>query len=329
MKIAVVGCGALGSYYGALLQRAGHETWFLLRSDFDTVRNHGVTIHSRGETLHARPHAAVSPSAIGPADLVLVALKTTANDQLPHLVPPLLGPATAVITLQNGLGNEDSLARLLPHARTVPNPRILGGLCIVCVNRVAPGVIHHIDHGHITLGEFQRPASAETEALAALFRHAGIPCDVTPDLPRARWEKLTWNIPFNGLTIASRAGLEAVRSGRLTPNRPDSPSLTTDLLLADPEWHALVRETLREVIAAARALGHPIDDSLEELQIRRTLTIGAYRPSTLIDFERGLPLELDSLFLEPLRRARAVGLAMPRLEALINVLTALKPPATQ
>jgi 2-dehydropantoate 2-reductase len=329
MNIAVVGCGALGSYYGALLQRAGLNVSFVLRSDFAAVRDHGVTIHSRGQILHARPRAVSHPAEAGPADLVLVALKTTANDQLPHLIPPLLGPATAVVTLQNGLGNEDALARLLPHAQTVPHPRILGGLCIVCVNRVAPGVIHHIDHGHITLGEFSRAADAGTEALASVFRSAGIPCDVTPDLPRARWEKLTWNIPFNGLTIASRAGLEAVRAGRLTPGRPDSPSLTTDLLLADPEWHALVRATLREVIVAARALGHPIDDRLEELQIQRTLTIGAYRPSTLIDFERGLPLELDSLFLEPLRQARAVGLALPRLEALVSVLTALQPPPRQ
>src|SRR6185503_10901491 len=100
MKIAVVGCGALGSFYGAKLCRAGQETHFLLRSDYDAVRRHGVTIHSRDGDFNVRPKCARAPEEIGVADLVLIGLKTTANDQFPHLLPPLVGPGTAVLTLQ-------------------------------------------------------------------------------------------------------------------------------------------------------------------------------------------------------------------------------------
>src|SRR4026209_59876 len=103
MKIAVVGCGALGSYYGAKLCRDGQQVHFLLRSDYDRVRRHGVTIRSPEGDFNARPNCAREPEEFGTSDLVLIGLKTTANDQFSRLLPPLVGPTTAVVTLQNGL----------------------------------------------------------------------------------------------------------------------------------------------------------------------------------------------------------------------------------
>src|SRR5215216_3667476 len=103
MKVAVVGCGAVGSFYGAKLSRAGQNVHFLLRSDYEVVRKHGVTIRSPEGDFHVRPKCAHTPDQIGVADLILIALKTTANDQLAHLLPPLVGPETAILTLQNGL----------------------------------------------------------------------------------------------------------------------------------------------------------------------------------------------------------------------------------
>src|SRR5687767_12064328 len=114
MKIAVVGCGAIGSYYGAKLHRAGDEVHFLLRSDYDVVRRNGVSIQSPDGDFNTRPRCARTSKEIGVSDLVLIGLKTTANDQFPKLLPPLVGPHTAVVTLQNGMGNEEQLARLFP-----------------------------------------------------------------------------------------------------------------------------------------------------------------------------------------------------------------------
>lgn len=317
MKIAVVGCGAVGSYYGALLSRAGHETHFLLRSDYDAVLRDGVRILTASGGWSAVPRAARDPHEIGIADLVLVALKTTANHAFGDVLPPLVGPSTAVLTLQNGLGNEDALAAIFPARQ------ILGGLCFVCLNREAPGLIRHIAHGRILLGEFGRPATARTHSLAHQFVDSGVPCDVTDDLDCAHWEKLVWNIPFNGLGVASAAGWDRV-SGRIsTKARPVEPPRTTDELLSDPRWHRLVREVMQEVIAVARALGHPLPDSRADDEIRRTLEMGSYRASTLIDFECGRSMELDSLFLEPSRRAAAAGVRSPRLDALGRVITEL------
>lgn len=321
MKIAVVGCGAVGSYYGAMLCRAGADLHFLLRTDYEVVRREGVHIKSPHGDFNVRPRAARTPAEIGVCDLVLIALKTTANGEFPQLLPALVGPHTAVLTLQNGLGNEEALARLFPTAQ------ILGGLCFVCLNRIAPGVIQHLDHGLVMLGEFLRPPEPRTHDFANLFRNAGIACQVSENLAAAHWEKLVWNIPFNGLGVASAAGYEAVLA---PPSRPTStqPCLTTNQLLDSGRWEILVRALMQEVCAAAAALGYSFSPSLADKMIGRTRTMGAYKASTILDFERGQPLELDSLFLEPLRRARAAGVVTPQLANLCAILQRLDRPAT-
>ena len=319
MKIAVVGCGAVGSYYGARLCRAGQEVHFLLRSDFEAVRQKGVTIRSPAGNFTIHPQCAKTPEAIGVCDVVLIGLKTTANDQFPKLLPPLIGLHTAAVTLQNGLGNTEQLARLFPPEQ------ILSGLCFVCLNRVKPGVIHHLEYGMIVLGEFQRRAGPRTHGLAAMFRDAGVPCKVTDNLAQAQWEKLVWNIPFNGLGVAGAAGYEVFATRHPPPVTRHSPGpcLPTDKLLADPRWEKLLRDLMLEVIAAAGALGFEIPVSCAEEQIERTRTMGAYKASTLLDFELGRPLELESMFLEPLRRAQQAGVPVPRMARLCEVLQQL------
>jgi 2-dehydropantoate 2-reductase len=231
----------------------------------------------------------------------------------------LAGPATTVLTLQNGLGNEEELSRLFAPEQ------IMGGLCFVCLNRLEPGVIHHLDHGQIILGEFQRWPEPRTHDIATMFRGAGVPVKVTDNLSRTHWEKLVWNIPFNGLGVAASAGLAAL----LTPGSKSQTAkalgscLTTDQLLSNADWEQLVRELMLEIISAARALGLEIPESLADKQIERTRTMGAYKASTLIDFERGQRLELQSLFLEPLRLAQRASVPVPRLEALCSVLRQL------
>lgn len=317
MKIAIVGPGALGSYYGAKLSRAGEEVHFLLRSDYDAVRRNGVSIRSPAGDFNARPKCARTPEEIDPCDLVLIGLKTTANAQFPKLLPPLVGPHTAVLTLQNGLGNEEALAKLFPVEQ------VMGGLCFVCLNRVAPGVIVQIGGDMVVLGEFQRWPEPRTHDIASMFRNAGINCKVTDSLARAHWEKLVWNIPFNGLGVAGTAGWEAFENPDANIQRR-GPVLTTDNLLNDPRWEKLVRELMLEVITTADALGFDIAPSFAEKQIERTRTsLKSYKASTLIDFEQGRPLELEALFVEPLRQANQLGVNVPRLRAMCHVLQQL------
>jgi 2-dehydropantoate 2-reductase len=162
MKIAVVGCGALGSFYGAKMCRAGHETHFLLRSDHEVVSRRGVRIESIEGDFEVQPICASAPGLIGRCDGVLIGLKTTANAEFKRLLSPLVSETTVIITLQNGLGNEEQLEGLFGPQN------ILCGLCFVCLNRIEPGVIRHTAHGRMVLGEYRRPPAERTKRLAAL-----------------------------------------------------------------------------------------------------------------------------------------------------------------
>jgi len=317
MKTAIVGCGALGSFYGGKLARVHPDVHFLLRSDYEEVRDRGVSVESVDGSFHVHPHCTRFPEEIGSVDLVFIGLKTTANDQFRRLLPPLVGVSTSIVTLQNGLGNEESLAEIFGRHN------ILGGLCFVCVQRVGPGRIRHTGYGRVTLGEFQGPSKPRTHQIAGFLREAGIPCDVSEDLARAHWEKLVWNVPFNGLGVGGVVGFEALMTGQVQGRPSKRETLATDQLLAELRWEALVRELMDEIVRTARALGHDVQDSVIEANIGRTRSMGAYKASTLLDFERGQPIELQSLFLLPLRAARNIGIKTPRLEALCSVLRTL------
>lgn len=300
-KIAVVGTGAIGMYYGVRLALAGDDVRFLLRRDREQARAQGLRIVGRDRTDVLRPAAAYATvEEIGPVDVVLVALKTTANGELARLLPPLLHADSVVVTLQNGLGNEELLASLVGAERT------LGGLCFVALNRTAPGEVTCYHPGSVALGEFGRPAQARTRALAERFGRAGVRCTAVDDLAEARWRKLVWNIPFNGLSIAAGG-------------------LTTDRILADPGLAREVRALMDEVAAAARRFGHDVPEKFIQGQIDVTPPMGPYAPSSLVDFRAGREVEVEPIWGEPLRRAQAAGLAMPRLallHALLRQLTA-------
>ena len=300
VTIAIVGAGAIGSYYGARLALAGADVRFLLRSDLEHVRAQGLTLRERDATRRLFPVAAFGTTAeIGPVDVVLIALKTTANGMLPEMLPPLLGPKTVVATLQNGLGNEEVVAA------TVGAERVLGGLCFIAVTREAPGeLVGYHTPGALTLGEFGRPAGERTRELGARFKDAGVNCHVVDSLAEARWRKLIWNVPFNGLAIAAGG-------------------ITTDRILADPALARDVRLLMDEVAGAARRLGYDVPEEFIQKQIDVTPPMGAYKPSSLVDFLAGREIEIEAIWGEPLRQALAAGAAMPRLTELYARLRAV------
>lgn len=322
MTTAVIGCGAVGCYYGAKICKTGEPVHVLVRSDWEAIAQNGIRIISDEGNVIAHPILALVPEEIGQVDLVLVALKTTANHKFKALIEPLLGPETAIVTLQNGLGNELALAELFGKER------VLGGLCFVCLNRIEPGVVHHHAFGKIVLGEYRRLPGERTHQIARLFRNAGLTVQMTDNLERSRWEKLVWNIPFNGLGVAAAAGYDAFVSGEVPDVFNTWDTFATDQLLADAKWETLVREVMAEVIEIARDQGLNISETFTEQQINLTREMGHYRASTLVDFEAGKPLELDALFLQPLMTAQASGLQTPRLATLCNFLLRMNTIAT-
>ncbi|MBW4664536.1 MAG: putative 2-dehydropantoate 2-reductase [Chroococcus sp. CMT-3BRIN-NPC107] len=300
LTYAILGTGALGGYYGACLQRAGKEVHFLLHSDYDRVKEHGLVIESAGDDF-ALPqvHAYDSASTMPKCDVVVVALKTTQNHLLPQLLPPVVKDDGVVLVLQNGLGIEQEVAQI------VGNYQVMGGLCFLCSNKVGAGHIRHLDYKEIKLGEYTpnyQPGgiSERMQSIGADFEKAGIPIQLSADLLLARWQKLVWNIPYNGLSVILNA--------------------TTSALMADINTLALIKELMNEVVTGAKTCDRLISDSFIDEMLNHTAKMKPYRTSMKIDYDEKRVLEVEAIFGNPLRMVQEKGIQLPRIATLYQQL---------
>jgi 2-dehydropantoate 2-reductase len=297
---AVIGTGALGGFYGAKLQHAGTDVHFLVNSDYDRIKTSGLKIRSTdGDFTLPRVNAYNRASQMPACDVVLVCLKTTHNHLLTSILPAVVKPSSIVIVMQNGLGTEAEIAQILPQQE------ILGGLCFICSNKVAPGEIHHLDYGQIKLGCYadgyrQAGITPIMERIAEDFRTAGIEISLNEDLLLARWQKLVWNIPYNGLSVVLDA--------------------TTDRLMADPHTSKLVTRLMYEIQLIAAAYDRQITDDFIRMMLSYTIEMTPYRTSMKIDYDEGRPLEVAAMFEAPLAFARAKNIDAPQIEMLTQQL---------
>jgi 2-dehydropantoate 2-reductase len=304
-KIAIIGTGAVGGYYGARLAEAGREVHFLVRRDYHAVTANGLKVTSPdGDFVLSSPHIARNSEEIGPADWVICALKSGSLHDAHELARPCIGHGTRVLVLMNGLGLEEHFAGWFGAGR------VFGGLAFTCINRGKPGYIHHLAYGTVTIGHFQ-DSPAELETGLTLWSGSRVRVMAAPSLLRARWEKLCWNIPFSGLCVAAGG-------------------ITTDRIMQDPGLHAAALNLMEEVIAAGNAdlkfhgENLRIDrDSMVDSMFTRTSTMGAYRPSTMIDYVEDKAMEIEAMFAEPLHRAGSLNVPVPYLTLLTALLRSL------
>jgi 2-dehydropantoate 2-reductase len=302
-SFAIIGTGAVGGYYGGLLQKAGLDVHFLLHSDAEFVKRHGLTVDSvNGDFQLPQVNAYNDPKQMPRCDVVIVSLKTTANAILKDVLPHVLKADGVVLTLQNGLGSEEEIASI-----TGPE-RVIGGLSFLCSNKVGPGHIRHMDYGLITLGEYRADGTPggitpRLEQLVSTLKSACIEVQLIEDLSLGRWKKLVWNVPFNGLTVVKNC--------------------LTDELVKNPENRALCRRLMDEVAAASAGCARPIEPEFIEKMMEHTEKMVPYAPSMRLDFDRGHPMEVESIYGNPIRRAKAAGVAVPEMEALYQQLLVL------
>ena len=304
-NIAVIGAGAVGSYYGGRLAEAGHDVRFLMRRDYHAVRTGGLKVTSpNGDFTLTSPTVALSSEEIGPVDWVVCALKATSIEDARELVQPCVATNTRILVLMNGLGIEERFADWFGPER------IFGGLAFTCINRGEPGCVHHLAYGPVTIGHLQNN-SVELEAAVALWAQSKVQVTASSSLLQARWEKLCWNIPFNGLAVAAGG-------------------ITTDCIVGNPDLRNVAHTLMEEVIAAGNAdlAAHYEPARLDHVAIvdrmlGLTDTMGAYRPSTMIDFVEGRVMEIEAMFGEPLRRAQSLGVATQQLTLLTTLLRTL------
>ena len=316
LRYAIIGTGAIGGYYGARLQQAGCEVHFLLRSDYEHVKQRGLVVESvAGDFTMPAVNAYREPAQMPPADVAIVALKTTHNNRLSELLPPLKD-RSAILSLQNGLGVEAAIAAQLARTTTALPTEILGGLCFICANKVGPGRIRHLDYGRVLLGAYSENNSLRLptplmNAIAADFFRANVPMELTEDLPMARWRKLVWNVPYNGLSV----GLDA----------------TTEEMMADSGVRSLIQTLMEEVTSAAKARGEKVSPrkgrkvpaEIIAQMLAHTETMAPYRTSMKIDFDEGRPLEIETILGNPIRAANAAGVPVPAMAMLYQQLAFL------
>ncbi len=295
-KIALVGPGAVGGYYGGMLALDGQDVRFLFRGSYAAVQSEGLWLvhHAEGgrkERVDPLAAYAVAES-IGVCEWVIVATKATANAELADLIRPLVGEGTSMLTLQNGMGNVENLAQAFGRDRTV-----VAGLCFTCINRTAPHVVESLLPGYVQFGELGQSVSPKGMQMVRAFEASGTRVRVAESLDEAIWRKLCWNVPFNGLAIAGGG-------------------ITTDLILEDPALKGRALDLMLEIQAGAKAYGIEIEDAFLSRQFELTEPMGPYKPSSLIDFINGKPVEVDAIWGEALRRGQARGVRMPELEML-------------
>jgi len=302
LRVLVVGTGAVGGYFGALLARGGHDVTFVARGrNLEALARDGLTVVLGTETLRLAPVRAVADPAAAPRpDLVIVCVKSYDTRAVAEQLRPVVGPDTIVLSLQNGVENEAVLAEVLGL------PPLLVGLTRIGVELTAPGTVLYTGRGEIDFGEADGRETARAGRLADAFAAAGIRHRARSNVLVAAWEKLAWNAGFNAVSALTDA--------------------TVGRVLAQPGSCALVRRAMEESDAAATAAGIPVRRTrLEAVLAESAGEMADFPTSMLQDRRRGRRLEYDALNGAVLRAAARTGVPVPVNTALYALLARLDP----
>jgi 2-dehydropantoate 2-reductase len=304
MKLLVVGTGAVGGYYGAMLARAGHDVTFVARGEHGrAIREHGLVVETPDERLVVRARVIddVSAAADLGVDVAIVAVKASSLADVASGVGAALAEGGVALPLLNGLDSEDALASVIGRSR------VIGGIAQIASRIVAPGQIRVEAPAGIVLAPLE-PAQRETvQRIADAFAQAGFGCSVKTDLARVLWTKLLWNAPFNAVCALT---------GR-----------TAGEVLAVPELEALVRAAMQELAAVARAEGVAMDDALIHATLDATRTkFARSEPSMLQDVRAGRPTEASALQGAVVVRGEKHGIPTPIHRTLLALVTGLASP---
>ena len=304
MRIAVLGAGGIGGYYGARLAKAGHDVTLLARgAHLEALRRRGLTVRTpEGELtvpLVARAPAAVEAGDGGPVDLLLFCVKAFDTEAAAAAVAPLLGPDSLVLTVQNGLDRAETLETALGPGRGA----VLAAAVYAALQIAAPGVVIRTGpEARIVFGEPGRAGSERTARLAAAFADAGLPHEVSPAIDRVLWEKFLFITGIGAVTALARSGIGPLRES--------------------PEGRALLAASCGEIVAVARAEGGPLTAASATAALAQASALpGRWRSSLARDLDEGRPLEVAALSGAVVARGRLHGVPTPIHHTIATCLT--------
>lgn len=289
MRIAVMGTGGVGGYFGARLSAAGADVAFVARGrHLAAILEDGLRIESAVGDIHLKgARATDDPASVGPVDVVLFAVKLWDTETAAEAVRPLVGPDTAVITLQNGVTSLDTLTGRLGRRHVV------GGVAHIAAQIAAPGVIRHTGTmARMSFGELDGQPSERLTLFHALAAEAGFDAILTPDILGMIWEKFAFLAPFSGITALTRQPAGIIRSV--------------------PETRALFLDAVAEVVQLGCARGVPLGaDVGQRIDALLDNLVPEMKSSMLNDLERGGRLELPWLSGAVARMGPELGIATP------------------
>jgi len=297
-KIVLVGTGAVGSFYCGKLAQAGANVSTVCRSDYDAVKNNGISIKSVLGDSHFKPDQVIKDISDyrGEPDYIVVATKVLPEIDVPQLIREKINKNTTIVLLQNGINIEK------PLTNAFPGNEIISGLAFICVSRIEPGKIDHQDYGRLVIGRYPTGDSEKADLLSELLNKSGVPCEVVNDIITARWKKLIWNAPFNPMSVLG--------GGVNTKTMMDSA----------PSLH-IVKNVMEEVVRLAESTGSHIPESFIKKNLEDTAVMTPYKTSMLLDFEGKRPMEVEAILGNAVRIAREKGVDVPHIESLYGLLS--------
>ncbi|MFO0773872.1 MAG: 2-dehydropantoate 2-reductase [Nitrospiraceae bacterium] len=299
-QILVVGAGSVGGFFGAHLAKQNPSVSFLLRpKTLAAVQANGLTIRSATGTFTVHPKAASDPRELPTPDLVILSVKAYDLDEVMAQLAPVLTERTVILTLQNGVDAEDRLARLLKR------DCVVGGVAYIYSKIAAPGVIDHYKKGAVAIGEMNGQETPRLAAIQAVFKAASLPCQISKDVRRTKWEKMCWNCVFNPLTVLI----------------DDKVAKAID----QPELLRVVHQIVDEVAAVSAACKIPLAPDMADRVVKWTQEIRDIHTSMYDDWKAGRPTEIDYLNGMIVRLGREHGVPTPvneTMTALIHTITA-------
>ena len=297
-SVVVVGAGAVGSFYGAMLARAGHAVTLVARAPHvEAIEAHGLQLHMGGQVHAVRLAATTELDAVRSADLVLFCVKSTDTESVARQIAPLLAPNALVLSLQNGVDNAETLARHLSQS-------VVPVAVYVATAMPEPGVVQHHGRGDLVIGPLDAAAGSDAtlatrlQAVVELFATAQVPVRISDDVIGELWSKLMVNCAYNAISAIAQQPY-----GRMA---------------ALPEIRELQRAVVHEVVAVAQAAGQPMDLATAMAAMERiAVAMPGQRSSTAQDLARGKPTEIDHLNGSIVRRGAELGVATPVNQALL------------
>jgi 2-dehydropantoate 2-reductase len=302
MRILIHGAGAVGGYFGAMLARGGHDVTFVARGEnLAALRRDGLTVLRAEGTLRIAPVDAVAtPAAAPPPDLVLVCVKSYDTPAAAEALRPVVAPETIVLSLQNGIENEEILARALGL------PPLMIALTRIGVALTAPATVLYSGRGTIVFGEPDGRETPRARRVAEALAAAGVEHRLDPDVRVAAWEKLAWNAGFNAVTTLTQA--------------------TVAEALAHPASRETIVEAIAETDRAATALGVAVRRGRTPAVLEESRSgLPDFLTSMLQDARRGRRLEYDALNGAVVRAAARTGVPVPVNRCLVSLLARLDP----